>query len=97
MHIAIVVTSWNPASIASATSKAESLGLQVIGPSAPIHNGISSILVCPDGLKEAGDKRAAFDIARRDFMEFLGSIRYEDGSSDLRWVVAEYPSSADDD
>jgi hypothetical protein len=91
-HIAIVVTSWNSAAIEEAAAKARACGLDVLGPSTAITNGIRTLLVCPDGYPLGWDERASFDARRDTFMDYLNGVRYEDGSSCLSWVAMAYGS-----
>lgn len=91
-HDAIVVTSWKRAAIEEAAEKARALGLEVLGPSAEVTNGISTLLVCPDGSKEGWDESDAFDAKRAAYLGYLNGVRYEDNSSCLSWVALAYGS-----
>lgn len=91
-HDAIVVTSWKREAIEEAAAKACDLGLEVLGPSAVVTNGVSTLLVCPDGSKEGWDESDAFDAKRAKYLEYLNSVRYEDNSSCLSWVALAYSS-----
>lgn len=91
-HDAIVVTSWNREAIDEAAAKARDLGLEVLGPSAEVTNGVSTLLVCPDGSKEGWGESDAFDAKRAKYLEHLNSVRYGDNSSCLSWVALAYGS-----
>ena len=91
-HDAIVVTSWNREVLELAATQARFLGLEVIGPSAKVTNGISTFLVCPDGSKEGWDESEEFEDRRARFLEYLNGKRYEDRSSCLSWVALAYGS-----
>jgi hypothetical protein len=89
-HDAIVVTSWSPEALEEAAEKAREIGFEVIGPSRPIINKISTFLVCPDGSNEGWDESDEFDKKRVTFIEYLNGVRYEDNSSCLSWVALAY-------
>lgn len=91
-HDAIVVTSWKSEAIEEAAAKARECGLEVIGPSGVVTNGIRTLLVCPDGSKEGWDESDKFDGKRAKFLEYLNGVRYEDSSSCLSWVALAYGS-----
>lgn len=93
-HDAIVVTSWRRKAIQEAATRARECGLEVLGPSAEVTNGISTLLVCPDGSKEGWEESDAFVAKRAKYLEYLNSVRYEDNSSCLSWVALAY---GDDD
>lgn len=94
-HDAIVVTSWNRQAIEEAAAKARDLGLEVLGPSAEAINGISTILVCPDGSKEFWPESDDFDVKRAAYLEYLNGARYSDNSSCLEWVALSYSNDHD--
>jgi hypothetical protein len=91
-HDAIVVTSWKREALDAAAQKARDLGLEVVGPSAEVTNGIATFLVCPDGSKEGWDESDEFDAKRSQFLAHLNSERYVDNSSCLSWVALGYGS-----
>lgn len=93
-HDAIVVTSWKREAIEEAAAKARELGLEVLGPSAEVTNGVSTLLVCPDGSKEGWAESDKFDAKRREYLGYLDSVRFDDGSSCLSWAALAY--GADD-
>ena len=91
-HDAILVTSWKREVLDVAAAKARELGLEVLGPSAVVTNGISTFLVCPDGSKEGWGESDEFDGKREKLLEHLKTERYEDGSSCLAWAALAYGS-----
>ena len=95
-HDAIVVTSWNREAIEEAAAKARECGLEILGPSTAVTNGISTLLVCPDGSKEGWDESNEFDVKRAAYLKYLSSVRYEDNSSFLSWVALSYSSDDGD-
>lgn len=91
-HDAIVVTSRQSEAIEEAAAKARDCGLEVLGPSSAVTNGIRTLLVCPDGSEEGWNESHEFDTKRAKYLEYLNSVRYEDNSSCLSWVALAYSS-----
>jgi hypothetical protein len=91
-HDAIVITSWKKEALEAAATFARNQGFTVIGPSAPLINDYSTILICPDGSKEGWAESDAFDAKRQAFLKYLDSVRYDDGSSPLDWASVAYGS-----
>ena len=58
-------------------------------------NGSRSFLVAPDGSKEGWLESATGDAMRSEFVAYLRSLAYEDGSTPLSWVELSY--GGDDD
>ncbi len=83
-HTAIVVTSWDMPALLAAAEHAKGLELQVLGPSKPESNAISSILICPSG--SAWASKDPYSL----FIKHLNSHRYEDGSNRLQWVCVSF-------
>ena len=84
-HHAIIVVSWSGESIEKAATKAQEIGLQIVGPSAAAMNGYRSFLVCPDGSKEGWEDSNAGDERRAEFKKWLRDQSYSDGSNSLSW------------
>ena len=60
-----------------------------IAPSAitpPAVNGSQSFFIPPDGSKEGWGSSEDGDARRDKFISYLESVKYEDGSSPLKWV-----------
>lgn len=89
-HDAIIVTSWKREILEAAAQKARDFGLEVLGPSVEVINGISTFLVCPDGSKEGWDESDEFNGKRARFLEYLNGERYEDNSTCLSWAALAY-------
>lgn len=89
-HDAILVTSWKREALEEAADKARELGLEVLGPSAKVTNGISTFLICPDGSKEGWNESDDYDEKRSEYLGYLNGVRYEDNSSCLSWVAVAY-------
>lgn len=53
-------------------------------------NGIRSFMVAPDGSKEGWGHSDAGDRARHEFVSWLESAAYDDGSSPLAWVEVQF-------
>lgn len=90
LHHAIVVTSWSDVAIEAAAIAAREAGCRVIGPSEAAINGYRSILVCPDGSKSGWADSDDGDGCRDQFISYLRSCRYKDGSSSMEWVEVAY-------
>lgn len=85
---AIVVTAYLGGQdlLARAAVMARSYGLQVLGPSKPVVNGCSSILICPDGSKEGWKQSDLGDLGREELKDWLR----EEGAGYLEWVEVLY-------
>lgn len=92
LHHTIVVTSHNDKLIQDAADQARKLGCAVLGPSAPLINGFASMMVCPDGSKEGWAESHRGDRQRAEFIAYLNSKRYDDGSTSLEWAEISYGS-----
>ena len=57
-------------------------------------NGGASFLIPPDGSKAGWSDSDDGDARRKEYVDWLESQRYEDGSTSLRWIEVMY---ADDD
>jgi len=53
-------------------------------------NGSRSFFIPPDGSKEGWSESHMGDVNRCNFIEWLRSIEYDDGSSVLKWVDVWY-------
>jgi hypothetical protein len=89
-HHAIVVTSWNCELLTEAHAKAQEVFQQVAPITPPAINGYVSFLVAPDGSKEGWQDSDEGDKARAEFIAWLDSRRYEDGSTALAWVEIQF-------
>lgn len=56
---------------------------------APV-NGYHTFILVPDGSKEGWPESDAGDQFRAEFISFLDSFAYEDGSSNISWVEVAY-------
>jgi len=93
-HHAIVVSSWNKPLLSEAHAYATSMfpAISEIVPSDI--NGYASFFVPPDGSKEGWPDSDLGDSRRSDFIAWLRTKAYEDGSTSLDWVEVQF---ADDD
>jgi ABC-type sugar transport system substrate-binding protein len=91
-HDAIIVTSWKHEAVEQAVAKAKEYGLDVLEQGSEVVNGYRTLLICPDGSKEGWETSNEFDAKREKYIEYLNSVRYEDGSSCLEWVAIAYGS-----
>jgi hypothetical protein len=98
-HHAIIVTSWDREAIKQAHTKARELLLAInhypkfrniseIVDGAI--NGQCSFFIAPDGSKEGWQTSDQGDKMRADFIEYLESTRYEDGSIALKYVEISF-------
>jgi hypothetical protein len=53
-------------------------------------NGYKSFFVAPDGSKEGWNESNVGDQNREEFVAWLGSACYDDGSSSLDWAEIQY-------
>lgn len=90
-HHAIVVVGTYEDHAAKARARAGQLGMAVSELVRSPVNGVDSFMVAPDGSTEGWGESDLGDRQRREFLEYLESIRYEDGSSPLRWALVEMP------
>ena len=99
---AIVVSSWNDTLLHEARAEAVRIFavLNAEFGSAPAQppslimpsstNGIGTFLVPPDGSKEGWPESDAGNKRRDEFVAWLNSKVYDDGSTSLRWVEVQY-------
>lgn len=89
-HHAIVVTGDYGDYIENAHSKAAELFFNVSGILESPVNGYKSFFIPPDGSKEGWAQSDDGDKDREEFVNYLNSLRYEDGSSPLDWAELFY-------
>lgn len=90
MHHTIIVTSWDKERIKKAHKKAckvfptvsESIESQI--------NGYESFFIPPDGSKEGWAESERGNENRQEFIEWLNSQKYEDGSTPFDWAEIQY-------
>ena len=89
-HKAILVTVWNNDVLNHILRYAyESFGDRVVGPHFGI-NDYKTFVILPTGSKE-GWEPAEKDIEEKEnFLTYLKSFNYEDGSSPIHWVYVMY-------
>ena len=94
-HHTIVVTSWDEKILATAHAEAYRIFDATVSEIvlSPV-NGYVSFFVAPDGSKEGWDSSDTGDAKRAEFIAWLRTQVYEDGSSSLTWFEAFY---GDDD
>lgn len=97
-HHAIIVTGRSGDFIEQARQKAcQLLGMVVSPVLDSVINSYQTILIAPDGSKEGWEESDAGDQRRDQFIAFLKSLRYSDGSSPLSWCEVQYGDDGDDD
>lgn len=89
-HHAIIVTGFDAPTVEKAHDRASTLAMSV-GPleRAP-SNSWWSFCIFTDGSKEGWGESDRGDAQRAEFIAYLDSMRYEDGSSPLSWVEVQY-------
>ena len=88
-HHAIIVTSYDK-HIKEARERAEEIfgiGIEIIYSQM---NGYGSFFIPPDGSKEGWNESDEGDVRRKDFIKWLKSQKYSDGSSSIDWVEIQY-------
>lgn len=89
-HHAIVVTSWDAKKLHNAHMKAIELGCSVSTVTPGVTNDYRSFLVAPDGSKEGWEESDRGDQQRAQFIDYLNTQRYDDGSSMLDWIEVAF-------
>ena len=86
-HRIIIVTSWNIDHVTIAHGKAQQLLGNLVTPIIPweINEG-SSFAILPDGSKEGWPESKRYDKLRKEFVLFLDTMAYDDGSSAIKYV-----------
>lgn len=87
IHTAIVITATAGKELTAAVGHAEALGLNVLGPSPALVNGISTLVICPDGHKHGGQEAVANAKKREAFVNWLKR-------TDLDWVEVVYGTAS---
>lgn len=92
IHHAIIVTSWDDQAILAAHDKAVEIfpDDQVTSVTDAAMNGYRSFLVGPDGSKEGWEESEEGNENREEYIEWLDSQKYDDGSSLLDWVELSF-------
>lgn len=95
-HEAILVTSWNKEAIHEAHAKAMQMLHDLTGPVvvSPV-NSVSTFAVFPDGSKEGWPEAEEAETVRGQFLNWLNTNHYDDGSSNLDWCLVQYGNDMD--
>lgn len=89
-HHAIIVTSFDDDEAKAAHTMAETLGMSVTDiVSSPVNHYLS-FMVATDGSKEGWTHSEDGDARRRQFIAWMDTRRYGDGSGPLCWVEVQY-------
>lgn len=109
VHHSLIVSSWNFDLITEAHERAIAIYSAAKDPllgetyeglvsavTPPAMNGEMSFFIAPDGSKEGWPESALSDRARSEFITFLRSKVYEDGSTSLKWVEVQFADENDD-
>lgn len=89
-HHAILVTSWNKKHLQKARDFAKKIKMTLTEITESPTKSYVSFAVMPDGSKEGWGGSEIGDTQRREFIKWLDSYRYEDGSSPLSWAEVQY-------
>jgi hypothetical protein len=91
---AIVVTS----SSTEAHEKAEEIFGELVSPIVySVTNGYNSFFVAPDGSKEGWETSDNYDDKRKEFIEWLRSQAYEDGSNSMKYIEVQFGDDNNED
>jgi len=90
VHTAVIVTSWNHKAISDAIKAAESLDLEVVGPSSGNINSYQTFMIPPSGLSLTSPTSEESSTKLQAFRAYLESAKYDDGSSCLEHVFITY-------
>ena len=90
VHKAIVVTSWSNQMLIDAHTEALKIFPSVSDIVDSSVNKYVSFLVPPDGSKNGWVESETGDMCRSDFIKYLESCRYDDGSTSLEWVEVSF-------
>ncbi len=89
-HHAIIVTTWKREFAILAREYAQNLGMQASEILETSTNGVMTFMVGPDGSKEFWPESDSGDKRRADFIIWLDTMRWEDGSTPMKWVEVQY-------
>jgi hypothetical protein len=91
-HHAIIVTTWDQKRARKARDRAAGVfGGRLVSKILPAAvNEFWTFIVGPDGSKEGWDESEAGDAKRDEYIAWLNSQRYEDGSSPYAWAEVQY-------
>ena len=92
-HHAIIVTSWDEVLIFNANKKAIEVFEDIASVTEitkPTINSYASFLIAPDGSKEGWDHSYQGDSLRNDFIKWLESQCYDDGSTALEYAEVQF-------
>lgn len=90
-HHAIVVTSWDEKKTKIVHKQAVKVFGNLVSKIIPsLTNGYLTFFIAPDGSKEGWDESNNRDEHRKEFIEFLNTQAYEDGSNQFRYAELYY-------
>lgn len=93
-HNAIIVTMRTYATdyMKLVKNKATELSLSFLGPTDPVINGYETLVVYPHGSKTGWTDEKVQTEMRQEFIAYLKSLAFDDGSSMVEWVSVSYGS-----
>jgi hypothetical protein len=98
-HHAILVTTWDDTDngVAAAHREAERCMPGLVSPIITGWvNGYSSFFIAPDGSKEGWEDSDKGDAGRADFIRWIRSQDYDDGSNRFTWALVQFGDDDED-
>ena len=89
-HHAIIVTTWDEDKAKKAHEKALTLKTNVTEIILGSINSYYSFMIGPDGSKEGWSESEVGDVQRKEFIKWVNSQAYEDGSSAYSFIEIQY-------
>lgn len=90
-HDTIIVTSWNEKNLKEAHNKAiELFGNLVSNVVDGVRNQYTSFFIAPDGSKEKWPESDKYDKLRNQFIDYINSLAYGDGSNSIDYIAISY-------
>jgi len=95
-HHSIVVTSGDQKLLEKTYKKANKLfGILVTPIMQSVINGYFTYFISPDGSKEYWDSSNAYNDHREEFIDYLKSFKYDDGSTSINYCEFCYGGESD--
>ena len=96
LYHSIVVTSRDQILLEKTYERANKLfGILVTPIMLSIVNRCFTYFIAPDGSKEGWDTSYEYDVLRKDFIDYLKSFTYDDGSTSIKYCEFCYGGDSD--